>query len=933
MYLCPIAFLTAQKHGIGGNISLAIGSRMFGKVISCDTYGNKDESISTFAHCKIFNMITGKDKIEQARMENQEWVDSLKWLMEHQPEERVQEIFNLMHQTARDEGMLISGRENITDYRNTISPESEAVYPGNLELEDKIHNAIRWNTMAMVVNANKRHPGIGGHISTYSSASRLFEVGFNHFFRGYDKGEPDIVFFQGHASPGVYARSFLEHRLDEEHMDGFRRELSSGHGLPSYPHPRSMREYWRYPTVSMGLSPMQAIYQARYLRYLENRGLRKRSEQMVWAFLGDGEMDEPESTGALTIAACDKLDNLIFVINCNLQRLDGPVRGNANIVNELESLFKGAGWTVVKALWGSTWDPLFDRDKTGALVRKFNAMHDGEFQRMAQYDGAGLREHFFNTEDELKDIADTLSDDDLDGLVRGGHDPVKIYNAYQYAIKNWEGPTVILAQTVKGFGQSDAGEASNVTHKKKVFDIDELEAYRDTLGIPIEDEDLEGDVPYYRFDRDSEEYEYLKERRDKLDGWLPYKKDLAGDFTMPDQAIFESFYDGSGVDEVTTTGAFVQLLAGLLKDEHSGRYVIPIVPDESRTFGMDALFSKAGIYSSKGQKYDPVDKGSLLYYNEEKAGVIIEEGISEAGSMATFIAAGTNHLTQNFHSVPFFVYYSMFGFQRIGDFIWAASDAGARGFLIGGISGRTSLSGEGLQHADGQSQLYALANPALRAFDPAFAYELAVIIQDGMKRMYQQREDLIYYLTVTNQSYRMPARPEKADGDILRGMYCYRKSRKRKNRDKAVNLLGSGAIMTEVLQARKILENEHDIPAHVWSVTSYKALYDEACATEAENMERPEKNRRTFIESSLQEHGEIFIAASDYVRAVPLSIANWIPGTYSVLGTDGFGTSDTVPALRAHFGVDAKSIVHAALHTLVRQGALSKKILERKTSV
>jgi len=862
------------------------------------------------------------------QIENQEWKDSIKWLIEHEKEERVQEILDLLEVTAAQMGVKMPNKKSVATYMNTLPSSEDEEYPGDLNIENKIYHAIRWNAMAVVVNANNKNSGIGGHISTYSSASMLFEVGFQHFFRGYDKGAPDFIYFQGHASPGIYARSFVEHRLTEDNLNQFRLELSGGEngGLSSYPHPRLMSDYWRFPTVSMGLGPLQAIYQARFLKYLQNRGLKKDAAQKVWAFLGDGEMDEPESTGALAIASRDKLDNLIFVINCNLQRLDGPVRGNNKVIEELEGLFVGAGWKVIKVLWSSAWEKLFEKDKDGKLEDLLSTMPDGEFQKWAQMSGKELRKEVFEKDDDLKKISDSFSDDELNDLVRGGHDPLKVYNAYRFATNYKDGPVVILAQTTKGYSQGEAGEASNVAHKQKVFNTAQLKAFRDELDIPIEDEKLEDEVPYYRFDKEDESYTYLEKRRKELNGWLPARKQLAKEFEMPDSSIFKAYDDGSDEQEVTTTSVFVQILSKLLKDEQSAKHIVPIIPDEARTFGMDALFSKSGIYASEGQKYEPVDKDSLLYYNEKQEGVILEEGITEAGSMASFIAAGTNHIAQDFYTIPFFVFYSMFGFQRIGDLIWAAGDSRAKGFMIGGISGRTTLSGEGLQHTDGQSHLYAFAYPNVKAYDPAFAYELAVIIEEGIKQMYVKDKDHIYYITITNQSYSMPAIPKGAKKGIINGLYLFKKSAKRKNKDKTVNLMGSGAIITEVLAAAEMLE-DLDIPTNIWSVTSYKALYDDAIAIDAKNRNTG-SSEKSFIQESLEDAGDLFVAASDYVKAIPLTLAKWVPGDFVVLGTDGFGRSDTIPALRDYFEVDAKNIAFSALDSLEKRDQIKKKVLK-----
>ncbi|MCO6476462.1 MAG: pyruvate dehydrogenase (acetyl-transferring), homodimeric type [Phaeodactylibacter sp.] len=789
----------------------------------------------------------------------------------------------------------------------------------------KIYNAIRWNAMAIVARANKKIKGIGGHISTYSSASTLWEVGFHHFFHSYGNTSPGLVYFQGHASPGLYARSYVEHRFEEAHLDHFRREVNNEKGLSSYPHPRLMPGYWRFPTVSMGLAPIQAIYQARFQKYLRHRGLLEDGESpgRVWAMLGDGEMDEPESTGAITLAAREKLDNLTFVINCNLQRLDGPVRGNTKVISELEGLFRGAGWTVIKVIWGGGWDELFHEDKNGALLEKFNELPDGELQRLSRMNAGEMREEFFTG--ELQSLVEDKSDEELDALARGGHDFKKIYNAYRAAADNTEGPTIVLAQTVKGWEQGEAGEASNVAHKTKKVEGKALKAFRDRLGLDIPDKELEK-LPYLRFEKESEEFEYLMERRKELGGPLPQRKVLAEGFEMPDESIFEEFYKGSGGDDVATTMAFVKMLSKLLGDEKVGRYIVPIIPDESRTFGMDALFREVGIYAPRGQQYEPVDKDSLLFYNESESGAILEEGITEAGAMSSFIASGTNHITHPFFTIPFFAFYSMFGFQRVGDLIWAAADARARGFLIGGISGRTSLSGEGLQHTDGQSHLYAMAYPNVMAYDPAFAFELAHIIRDGLKRMYADGEDIMYYITLTNQAYPMPEEPKGAAEGLLKGLYRFRKSKKRNKKEGKINLIGSGAVMTEVLEAAGLLEDNYGFPVDVWSATSYKALYDDARDTERRNMRRRTSDKN-HIEEMLDGEGQVFVAATDYVKALPLSIAQWIPGDFAVLGADGFGRSDTVKTLRRHFEVDAIHIAYHALYLLVEQGKIEEEEL------
>lgn len=845
-----------------------------------------------------------KQRIAQDR----EWIASLRWVIDHESPERARQLLRMLLNEAQQHRISLPEQVTTGDYVNTILHREEVPYPGDQDIEQSLYAAVRWNAMAMVVNANRRQPGIGGHISTYSSLSRLLETGFHHFFRGYEFEKPDLIYIQGHAAPGVYARSFLEYRLDEDHLDHFRRELDPN-GLTSYPHPRAMPEYWRFPTVSMGLSLIQAVYKARFLKYLENRGLIPKKDQKVWAFVGDGEMDEPESRGALSLAVREQLDNLIVVVNGNLQRLDGPVRGNRNILVELDRLFRGVGWHVLKVLWGSGWDPIFEKDSDRKLVSVLNELRDGEFQKFAS---ENAWEQLFA--DELKELRPEHTED----LIPGGHDPVKIYNAYHHAVRH-DGPVVILAQTVKGFEQGEAGEASNVTHKQKVLDTGELEQFRDTLGLPLE-EDLSGDaVPYFRFPKKSDEYQYLSDRRHELQGWLPMRKNLASPVPMPDDKVFASYEGGSAGKETTTTSVMVRILSDLLKDDSTAERVVPIIPDESRTFGMDALFREFGIYAATGQRYDPVDEDSLLYYNESKKGVLLEEGITESGSMSSFIAAGTAHFDQPDYKIPFYFFYSMFGLQRIGDLAWAAGDAGARGFLIGGISGRTSLSGEGLQHADGQTQFLALAYPALKSYDPAFAYETALIVREGLREMYQEEKEICYQITVTNASYEMPELPaEYAREGILRGLYAFRKTRKRKNREALVNLLGSGAIMQEVLRAAEFLENELDIPVNIWSVTSYKALYDDAIEKEGDN----------YLTHTLRDHGDVFVAATDYIRALPLTIAAWIPGNFKVLGTDGFGVSDTVSGLRQYFKVNAWHIVDIAVSALHEKGTLKKAMTE-----
>ncbi len=869
-----------------------------------------------------------KETKKESELENSEWLQSLRWMLEQKPKERVKELLGLLLSEAGNHGVSVPFRSN-TPYLNTIPSQDETAYPGDLGIEAKLTALIRWNAMAMVVRANRKLKGIGGHISTYGSIANLWEVGFHHFFKIDENGKSDLVFFQGHASPGVYARAFLEGRLSEEHLENFRREITHKKALTSYPHPHLMPDFWKFPTVSMGLTPISAIYQARFAKYLKNRELVEENKQKVWAFLGDGEMDEPEAKGAITIAARDKLDNLIFVVDCNLQRLDGPVRGNHKIIQELEGIFKGAGWNVIKLLWGRDWDPLFEKDESNTLIKLLNELPDGEFQKMAYEGGEYIRENLFGKEESLKELVKNYTDDELKNLKRGGHDPVKIYNAFKAASEYTEGPTIILAQTIKGYGQGDGGEASNVAHQAKNLKKEVLKHFRDFFSVPVSDSELD-EVPFLKPEDDSQEIKYLKERRKELGGYLPKNEDKSEPLKEPDASAFKSFYEGSGEDEAATTMVMVQILGKLAKDEHIGKYIVPIIPDESRTFGMESLFSQLGIYAPEGQQYEPVDQGSLLYYKEAKDGAILEEGITEAGCMAEFIAAGTAHINHGLNMIPFYFFYSMFGFQRIADLIWAAADAGAKGFLIGGISGRTSLSGEGLQHQDGQSHLYAFAFPELKAYDPCFAYELAVITRHGIKEMFTDKKKLFYYITVGNQTYPMPEMPEGVEEGILKGMYRYRKSEKDKKRK--VHLFGSGAIMQEVLKAAALLEEDYDTSVDIWSITSYKALYDNAIDTERKNRLKAQLNKEpAYIEQCLEKEEGVFIAASDYVKALSESVSQWFPGKLTSLGTDGYGRSASVEELRGFFEVGFKDIAYAALYDLTVQNKMTAGELKKAT--
>jgi pyruvate dehydrogenase E1 component len=868
---------------------------------------------------------------ELQEIENAEWRESLDYVLKSQGEERVRQILRVLQVRAQEQGVSIPFTAN-TPYLNSIPRHQQPVYPGNREIERRIKSIIRWNAMAMVVRANQESPGIGGHISTFASAATLWEIGFNHFWRG--RGEDfigDMVYFQGHASPGVYARAFLEGRLSEDDLNGFRRELRPGKGgLSSYPHPFLMKDFWEFPTVSMGLTALSAIYQARFNHYLVDRKLRKSSGRKVWAMLGDGEMDEPESLGAITLAAREKLDNLIFVVNCNLQRLDGPVRGNGKIIQELEAAFRGAGWNVIKVIWGDDWDRLLEADRSGKLVQRMDEVLDGEMQRFTLAEGAYVREHFFGAYPELTELVKEYSDEQLGRLSRGGHNPDKVFAAYKAAVEHKGAPTVILAQTVKGYGLGEAGEGKNITHAQKKLNEAELKAFRTRFNIPIGDKEI-AETPFYKPAEDSPEMIYLQERRAALGGALPRRHDAGYPMACQTEEIIREYFEGSGERPLATTMAFVHLLAKLLRDAEFGKLIVPIIPDEARTFGMEALFRQAGIYSHTGQLYEPVDKSSLLFYNERKDGAILEEGLSEAGSMASFIAAGTAHSNNGVQTVPFYTFYSMFGFQRVGDLIWQACDSRARGFLIGATAGRTTLAGEGLQHQDGHSHVLALTPTKVKAYDPAFAYELAIIIHDGLTRMYCQQEDLIYYLTVMNETYPMPPMPKgaKIREGILKGMYRYRKSALKKGKGKA-HLLGSGAILNEALKAQRMLEENYGVAADVWSVTSYKELYSDAIDCERWNLLHPDQKARIpYLRSLLEKEQGGFVAASDYMKVLPAAVAQWFPGPLHCLGTDGFGRSDDRARLRDFFEVDARYIVLAALRQQVAAGHLPKNTLPR----
>ncbi len=863
-------------------------------------------------------------------IEIKEWLSSLDYVLDHDTPEQAKELLQQLQVRAEIAGIKLPFTSN-TPYINTISPDKQPPYPGNRDIERRIKSIIRWNAMAMVVRANRVESGIGGHISTYASAATLFEVGFNHFFRG--KNHPcggDIVYFQGHASPGVYSRAFLENRLSMEKLENFRRELRPDGGLSSYPHPWLMPDFWQFPTVSMGLAPIMGIYQARFNRYLEDRGLKPKTDQKVWVFMGDGECDEPESLGAISLASREKLDNLIFVINCNLQRLDGPVRGNGKIIQELEAIFRGTGWNVLKVIWGSHWDSLLAADKEGLLVKRMGEIVDGQYQKYTVSSGKYIRDHFFGTYPELMDLAKNLTDEQIRNLNRGGHDPVKVYSAYKAAVEEKGSPTVILAQTIKGYGLGESGEGKNITHQQKKLNELELKEFRARFSIPISDEEV-AKAPFYKPPPDAPEIKYLHECRQKLGGYLPSRSTKSIPLPVPPEDLFEEFYKGTEGREVSTTMVYVRVLNKLLRDQELGKLIVPIVPDEARTFGMEALFRQCGIYSHVGQLYEPVDADSLIYYKEAKDGQILEEGITEAGSMSSFIAAGTAYSTHGINTIPFFTYYSMFGLQRIGDLFWAAADLRCRGFLVGATSGRTTLAGEGLQHQDGHSQLFAYAIPNLMAYDPAFAFEIAVIIRDGIKRMYQDQESLFYYLTVGNDNYpqpSLPSGPNVKDG-ILKGLYRF-KSSTLNNPTLKAHLFGSGAIMNEVIKAQQILEEQYRISTDIWSITSYKELRRDGLETERWNILHPLENPRIpYVSKILNSEQGIYVAASDYVKALPDSIARWIPGSLISLGTDGFGRSDGRQALRDFFEVDSRHVAFAAIGGLYRQGKLKMDSVQK----
>jgi len=864
--------------------------------------------------------------------ETEEWLESMEAILKKDGSDRAYFLYRKLTDLLQISGVAMPSSAN-TPYLNTIKPGEQPAYPGDHILEQELTSLVRWNAMAMVVSANKKSEGIGGHISTFASAAHLYEVAFNHFFKGRTPNKQgDLVYFQGHASPGIYARAFLEGRISEEQLLHFRREMAGNKegGLPSYPHPKLLPDFWQFPTVSMGLGPIMAIYQARFMKYMENRSFVKPSDSKVWAFLGDGETDEPESLGAINLAGRENLDNLIFVVNCNLQRLDGPVRGNGKIIQELEGSFRGAGWNVLKVVWGTEWDDLIAKDEFGELARAFGEAVDGDYQKYSVSDGAYIRKHFFGRSPELQKMVENLSDDQIKRLRRGGHDPRKIFAAYHRAVFEANGrPTVILAKTIKGYGLGEAGEGRNTTHNQKKLNEDELLKFRSRFKIPVKEEDV-AQAPFYRPPEDSKVLDYMRRRRKELGGYLPARSEEADALAMPDASFYEKFTKGSGGREVSTTMGFVTLLTGLCADKVSGKHFVPIVPDESRTFGMEGMFRQFGIYSSKGQIYDPVDKESLMSYREATDGQLLQEGLCEAGAMSSFIAAGTAYASFGINMVPFYIYYSMFGHQRVGDLIWAAMDMKCKGFLIGAVAGRTTLNGEGLQHEDGHSHLVNSTVPNVLGYDPAFAYELSVIIKDGLQRMYVNNEKVFYYLTVYNETYEQLPMPKGkgVEEGIVNGMYKLIKSKSKSK--KKVQLMSSGTILKEAIKAAAILEENYGVATDVWSVTSFTRLRNEAMEAERWNVLHPDaKPKTSYLEESLDGEKGAFVASTDYMRILAEGISKWVPGGLACLGTDGHGLSSSREELRRYFEVDTESIVLRALKSLADRGDIGVDVVKK----
>ena len=850
--------------------------------------------------------------------ETQEWLDAISSVLENEGTERAHFLLETLIDKARRSGAYLPYNAT-TAYVNTIPAHLQVKHPGDSAMERKIRALIRWNAIMTVLRANEKSPGVGGHIASFQSAATLYDTGFNHFFRAANENfGGDLIYFQGHSSPGIYARAFLEGRLTEEQMDNFRME-SGGNGLSSYPHPWLMPDFWQFPTVSMGLGPIAGIYQARFLKYLHNRGIADTADRKVWVFCGDGEMDEPESMGAISLAAREKLDNLIFVINCNLQRLDGPVRGNSKVIQEFEAAFRGSGWNVIKVLWGSYWDPLLAMDKDGLLKKRMEECVDGEYQNFKQKGGAYTREHFFGKYPELKEMVAAMSDEDIWRLNRGGHDPHKVYAAYHAAVNHKGQPTVVLAKTVKGYGMGEEGEGQNTTHQQKSMSVETLKKFRDRFDLPLTDEQVEN-LSFYRPADDSPEMQYLHARRQAMGGYLPVRRRKGNELTVPPLSTFENMLVATGEREISTTMAFVRILSTLLRDKQLGKFVVPIVPDEARTFGMEGMFRQLGIYSSVGQLYEPQDADQVMFYKESQSGQILEEGINEAGSFSSWLAAATSYSVTGVQMIPFYIFYSMFGFQRIGDLAWAAGDSRARGFLLGATAGRTTLNGEGLQHEDGHSHLLSSTIPNCISYDPTFAYELAVIIQEGLRRMVQNQEDVYYYITLMNENYTHPDMPKGSEEGILKGMYQFSKS---KAKGPKVQLLGSGVILREVIAAAELLEKDWNVAADIWSVTSFTELRREGLAVERWNMLNPEKpQQESYVTQLLKQAEGPVIASTDYMKTFADQIRNFIPQRYVALGTDGYGRSDSREALRDFFEVDRYHVVLATLKALADEGKL-----------
>ena len=857
--------------------------------------------------------------------ETQEWIESLNSVIETEGTERAHFLIEMMIDQARRSGSNLPYNAT-TAYVNTIPSHLQQKHPGNPDMERRIRALIRWNAVMTVLRANTKSPGVGGHIASFQSAATLYDVGFNHFFRGTNKDfGGDLVYFQGHSSPGIYARAYLEGRINEDQLNNFRME-TNGDGLSSYPHPWLMPEFWQFPTVSMGLGPIMGIYQARYLKYLHDRGIADTSDRKVWVFCGDGEMDEPESLGAISLASRENLDNLIFVVNCNLQRLDGPVRGNGKIIQELESDFRGSGWNVLKVVWGSYWDPLFAMDKDGLLKKRMEECVDGEYQNFKAKGGAYTRKHFFGKYPELREMVSAMSDSDIWRLNRGGHDPHKVYAAYAAATSHKGQPSVVLAKTVKGYGMGDAGEGQNITHQQKSMDVEALKAFRSRFDLPISDKEVEN-LSFYKPPADSPEIQYMEERRKNLGGHLPARRRKGNALKVPALSAFSNVLASSGEREISSTMAFVRILSTLVRDKEIGKYIVPIVPDEARTFGMEGMFRQLGIYSSIGQLYEPQDSDQVMFYKEQKDGQILEEGINEAGSFSSWIAAATSYSTTGIQTIPFYIFYSMFGFQRIGDLAWAAGDSRARGFLLGATAGRTTLNGEGLQHEDGHSHLISATIPNCVSYDPCFAYELAVIIQNGLERMIQNQEDVYYYITVMNENYQHPEMPKNIEKNIIQGIYKFSES---KLKAPKVQLMGSGVILREVIAAAKMLESEWNVSADIYSVTSFTELRREALDNERWNMLNPDKKQKiSIIQEMISDQESPIVASTDYMKSYAEQIANFIPNKFVSLGTDGYGRSDSREALRNFFEVDRYYIVVAALKALVDSKKIDIEILTK----